>query len=130
MDILSRKRLFKKPSFNNNLLNPHVDPQREILQKFPSFLLFLDALASLEPILFTESVSQSVTHFFWIADNLRIHHEKVPPVPVPVPSDQMSDVRFQMTNVRCQVSDVRFQMTNVRCQMSDDKCKLPVPVNC
>ena len=30
---------------------------------------FLDALASLRPILFSESVSQSVGDFFWIADN-------------------------------------------------------------
>ena len=33
---------------------------------------YLDALASLEPILFTESVSQSLL-FFGTADNLRIH---------------------------------------------------------
>ena len=36
---------------------------------------YLDALASLEPILFSQSVSQSLI-FFWIADNLRIHHGK------------------------------------------------------
>ena len=39
-------------------------------------LSFLDALASLKPILFTESVSQSVSPFLKIADNLRIHRWK------------------------------------------------------
>ena len=83
-------------------------------------------------------VSESVAHFFWIADNLRIYHGKcdrivlsVPSVPVPVPShhmsdvrSQISDVRFQMSDVRCQISDVRCQMSDVRCQMSDFRCQM------
>ena len=69
--------------------------------------IFLDALASLKPILFSEWVSP----FFRIADNLRIHQRKwdrivpiswasvlvlsVPSVPVPVPSCQYHQYQYK-----------------------------------
>ena len=71
---------------------------------------FLDALASLRPILFSEWVSE----FFWIADSLRIHQWKCDRiVPISKASVLVLSVPSVMSNVKCQMSNVKCKMSNI-----------------
>ena len=86
--------------------------------------MFLDALASLQSILFTEWVSHSFFHItnvfqMFIFQILfksftNIFQNQVPWV------SQLC----QMSNVKCQVSNLKWQQSNDKSQMSNAKCNI------
>ena len=73
-NVSSRTNIFK----NKIVKIEEHHSQMPSLHCFHAFCNFLDALASLKPGLFTESVSESVSEWYFskIADNLRIHQWK------------------------------------------------------
>ena len=88
-------------------------------------MTFLDALASLKPILF----SHSLTNRFEIAnitsESISENELGLCQYYFRVSCHAMSNVKFQMSNANCQMSNVNCYLSDIKCQVSDVRCQMP-----